>query len=476
MKIKVEKCTIFDFILFMDISLQLMLLMCGTLRITHEINFMLHMNMYIVVFLIIVVLILKGGMDDYLGILFFTFYLVFLMGQKLFVKDKNVFLTFSRTVLDVKQYFTFLTIMSFGLIITYISYRFFRHRVLRKAINNTCCIKDASPILPVVRLIFWGTMPLALYMQLKIVLVRSSISYVTGYTMNVYIPVIIKIAYYLFTSFSMIYLAMKPPKKEVISIIMVFLFINGGMQLFQGRRAFFASTLFFSIWYLIKDYYSKKISIKYILATGIGMLLLIVLFFFVEMKRDGVSGRGYDLFYIIEKFMISTGGSDSVIANTISKVDQFPKNGIWYLIDPIVNNPITIILTGKSGIGQGSDHRENFNNFPHWISYLTESSLYISGHGMGSCYLAEVYLTWGRLGVFSISIFIGYFISYMSKIRLDGFIFRNSIIFIMVQNLFTLPRSGLMGWFSDFTYLLIAFFIIYPFYNIYCKEKIMVNK
>ena len=81
MKIKVEKCTIFDFILFMDISLQLMLLMCGTLRITHEINFMLHMNMYIVVFLIIVVLILKGGMDDYLGILFFTFYLVFLMGQ-----------------------------------------------------------------------------------------------------------------------------------------------------------------------------------------------------------------------------------------------------------------------------------------------------------------------------------------------------------------------------------------------------------
>ena len=245
MKIKVEKCTIFDFILFMDISLQLMLLMCGTLRITHEINFMLHMNMYIVVFLIIVVLILKGGMDDYLGILFFTFYLVFLMGQKLFVKDKNVFLTFSRTVLDMKQYFTFLTIMSFGLIITYISYRFFRHRVLRKAINNTCCIKDASPILPVVRLIFWGTMPLALYMQLKIVLVRSSISYVTGYTMNVYIPVIIKIAYYLFTSFSMIYLAMKPPKKEVISIIMVFLFINGGMQLFQGRRAFLHQHYFF---------------------------------------------------------------------------------------------------------------------------------------------------------------------------------------------------------------------------------------
>lgn len=476
MKVRIEKYTIFDFVLFIDIAFQFMLLICGALRATNKINSILHMNMYIIAFLIIIVLVLKGGMDEYLGILFFAFYLVFLMGQKLFIKDKNVFLTFSRTVLDVNQYYTFLTIMSFGLMVTYISYRYFQYRDSRKSKKNIYSIKDTRPILPLVRLIFWGTMPLAFYMQLKIVLVRSSISYVTGYTMNVYIPATIKIAYYLFTSFSMIYLAMRPSKKEVISTLVIFLFINGGMQLFQGRRAFFASTLFFSVWYLIKYYEIKKINIRYILACGVGMLSLVILFFFVEMRRDGISGSEYGLFYIIEKFMISTGGSDSVIANTISKVDQFPKNGIWYLIDPIINNPITIILTGKSGIGQGYSYLENFNNFSHWISYLTEPSLYESGHGMGSCYLAEVYITLGGLGVFLISIIIGYFILYMSKIRLGGFIFRNSIIFIMVQNLFTLPRSGLMGWFSDFTYLLIAFFIIYPFYNIYCKEKIVVNQ
>lgn len=479
MKIRINKVSFIEIVLFSDIIVQFFLLLLGWIQISSRLNSFLHMNCYIIACLIILTLVLKGGMDEYLAILFFAFYLVFLMGQKIFEKEKNVFLTFSRTELDAKQYYIFLTILSFGLMVTYLSYAFFKRKVSikeKKVASIGRYVKDTSPILPIIRFGFFLTLPFAFYMQLKIVMVRSAISYVSGYVMNVEISPVIKIAYYLFTSFTMIYLAVKPSRKEITCILGMYLIINGGMQLFQGRRAFFASTLFFIIWYLIKYYGIKKINFKYIVAFILGIILLIVLFFTVEMQRDGVSSSGFSLIYIIKKFMISTGGSDSVIANAIDKADLFPKAGIWYVLDPIINNPITVILTGKSGITQGINYLANFNNFSHWISYFTEPSLYKSGHGMGSCYLAEIYVAFGCIGVFCVSIVIGAIISYMSKIKLKGSIFRNAIIFFMIQSLFTLPRSGLFDWVSDVTYFFVAFVLIYPFYNIYCKKWVLVEE
>lgn len=470
MKIRINRFGLVDTILLLQILVQFMMIFAGTFATYDSLNLAIFYNNYAIIALIVISLIRKGGANHFLALMFFICFFIFLMGQKIFKEEKNVFLTFARTTLDTQQFFTFTVIMALGIIVTYYSYILFFYNNKDTNSNVQVKVRNPRPILPLIRLVYFITLPAAIYMQMKIVLVRSAISYTSGYLMNVNVPTIIKVGYYIFASFTLIYLATRPSKKEVYFIISVFLIIEGGVQLVQGRRALFATTLFFVIWYLIKFYGIKKVNMKYFLYFTLGGIALVVLFFYVEMQRSGINIGKVNLLYIVERFMSSTGGSDSVIANTIDKANLFPKSGIVYLIDPIINNPIAVILTGKGGINQGIDHLNSFNSFSNWISYLTQSSLYMSGHGMGSCYLAELYLAFGCMGVFVGSIVVGFFLNYMTQINLNGSIFKTSIVFLLVKSLFTLPRSGFFSWFGDFTYLFVAFCIIYPFYNIYCKN------
>ena len=115
----------------------------------------------------------------------------------------------------------------------------------------------------------------------------------------------------------------------------------------------------------------------------------------------------------------------------------------------------------KSGVAQGEAYLDNFNTFSHWISYLTQPSLYLSGHGMGSCYLAEVYLAFGIIGVIGVAFFIGFILSKLAKFNFDNNrIFINSIYFLLIKSIFTLPRDGLFSWFSSFVYLMLVFVLL----------------
>lgn len=430
-------------------------------------NIIFYIN-YILIACVIASLVIRGRTEHFLAIIFFLCFFIFLMGQKLFMAEKNVFLTFARTELNHAEYNVFLSIIFIGIVVTYFAYLFACGNNSKR--NNIVNIKDYSSYYPIIRLFYLITLPCAVYMQLKIVIVRSALSYTDSYLTNVDVPAIIKIGYYLFSSISLLYLALKPPKKDVYFIIAVLLLIEGGVQLLQGRRALFATTLLFIVWYLLKYYKVEKINLKIVLGVILGGVLLVVLFYFVEMQRSNVETSTTQITDIIQNFMISTGGSDSVIGNTIAHSKLFPKAGFWYLVDPIVNNPVFNIISGKGGISQGNEYLESFNSFSHWISYLTESSLYYSGHGMGSCYLAEVYLAFKLPGVFVISIVIGIVIHIISKNDFENYIFLTTIEFVLVKNLFTLPRSGLFGWFGDFTYLVVTFCIVYLFHKIYSAK------
>ncbi len=473
MRTNLRKESVADILIIILSVFQIFLLMLNNFTDTGDFLFCTN---YIILALIAVSLMIRGVVQHFLALMFFLCFFLFLMGQKIFMEEKNVFRTFVRTELTHEQYSVFLTIIFFGIVVTYLSYLFAYNNSEKKRLRKSSCIEDNRSFYPIIRIFYCLTLPCAVYMQLKIVMERSVLSYTEGYLTNVYIPDLIKIGYYLFSCVSMIYLAMRPPKREVYFVIVVLLFVEGGVQLLQGRRAFFATTLLFVVWYLFKYYKIEKIHLRSILVIIFAGLLLVVLFYFVEMQRSGKSANETTLADIIRNFMISTGGSDSVIGNTIAHADLFPKSGIVYLIDPILNNPVSTIIFGKGGISQGNEYLKNFDNFAHWISFLTNSSLYYSGHGMGSSYLAEVYLAFNLPGVFVVSVLIGKAIQIMSKIRLGDNIFKTTVTFVLVRNLFTLPRSGLLSWFGDFTYVMVAFCLIYPFYKFYCKKWINVSE
>ena len=331
----------------------------------------------------------------------------------------------------------------------------------------------------IVRVGFYATLPFAFYMLLKVVLVKAAMdSYTAGYLANVDIPAIVKILNYAFTAFALLYLAYRPQTVEVYPVLASLLMIRGGIQMLQGRRALIASTLLFTVWYLLKYYRVKKIPRKVFLAliaVGAGVM---VLFTAVERLRKGETESVGGLWAVIRSFLTSTGGSDSVIANTIQRADRFPKPGVVYLFEPIVgslrDNPIVANLLGLDrGVAQGAAYVAQHDNFSHWISYLTSAELYEQGYGMGSSYLAESYLAFGLPGVGVIGLLLGRFISWLEHVKLDrNTVFRNALVFFFVERVFTLPRGGLFSWFDEWLYMLIVMAVLLPFY---CADQICLG-
>lgn len=439
--------------------LQIGAIIGNSVILSEQINRNLHLNSYVIIFLIITSLSLSGVIKHYLCIAFYVCFLIFLMGQKLFLEDYKTFLTFTATTLNVSQYLTFISVISIAEIFTFMSYKYY---IGKKRIHHNQKVNNNWRfLLPLVRILFYLTLPCALYMQLKIVIFKSAFLYTSGYLENVDVPSIIKIGNFLFSALAIIYLAMKPSRREVTIICIAFIFLGGIVQLFQGRRALFASTFLFLVWYYIKYKNITKLGGKNLIMSFLSIVGIVSLFFYIENSRDASGGEISSIFLIIQLFLISTGGSDSVLANTIVNEAAFPKSGVLYLIDPVINNPISVILLGKSGVAQGESYLDNFNTFSHWISYLTQPSLYLSGHGMGSCYLAEVYLAFGIIGVIGVAFLIGFILSNLAKFNFDNNrIFINAIYFLLIKSIFTLPRDGLFSWFPSFVYLMIVFMLL----------------
>lgn len=463
---RVNRNSILRWIAFSFILLQGVLIFSNLFIMSDTINHIMFIMNYVIGFFIIADLIVDGIAQHLLAISFFGCFMLFLMAQKPFKPDYDVFLTFAWTKLDTSQYVTFSSILFCGLAVTYLSYLFFACRVTgikkREVVNKRDYYQALRPLVLVLLIL---TFPCALYMQAKVVLVRSGMSYTSGYLVNVDVPAVVKVGYYIYSGVILVFLVLKPTKKQLWIVLGTYLLVEGGLQLLQGRRALFASTLLFSIWYLLKYYNIKKISPKLLFRIGIIAFGLVVLFFVVEQMRDE---KGFVLSSnFIERFLVSTGGSDSVIANTIARKDKFPENGFKYLLDPISNNIIGNLILRKGSVAQGLEYLELHNSFAHWLSYLTESSLYLSGHGMGSCYLAEMYLAMGMVGVFLISIVLGLVLHILDINIFHLRFYQAVLVLFFIRRVFTLPRDGLLSWIGNLIYLLCVFALLLPFYYIY---------
>ncbi|MBR1757311.1 MAG: O-antigen polysaccharide polymerase Wzy [Lachnospiraceae bacterium] len=470
MKANIRKDLITGILLLCAVITEVFLIIWNIFALSDQINYVMYVLNYIVGGLIIINLMMKGITEHFLAFAFFCTYMLFLMAQKPFEKYYNVYLTFVRVELDTRQYFCFSCILFLGLSLTYYAYCFWsqRSRCLLKT-DGELSLEDFQYLKPVLGILLSITLPCAVYMQGYIVMIRGSMEYTEGYLINVDIPAPIKVGYYVYTTVVLLYLALKPRPWQMVTVLSTYLLIEGGFQLLQGRRALFACTVLFVAWYLIKYYEINRISFKFVISLGFIFILLLALFILVEQSRDNAETRlSFDM---IRRFLISTGGSDSVIANTIFRKNDFPESGITYLLDPFVNNPLVNILLGKTSTAQGMAYLEQHHSFAHWISYMTESSLYLSGHGMGSSYLAETYLAFGIPGIVISSLLLGWVINGINRLTFTENIYRNAFIFYMVRRLFTLPRDGAFSWVDGLLYMLFSFILLYPFYARFCWQQ-----
>lgn len=477
MKLAMHKIQGIDVVILFFIVLEGLLCVENLFFPQEVVNHFLYISNYLLIILIIVKLIISGVSIHFIPLCFFMCFLVFLMGQKPFEEYYNVYLTFTRVELSVCEYAIFSALLYIGIAVTYIAYIFSINNLKKMEVKGNkfrLFCGDKEDIQFIIKALFLITLPCAIYMQFKIVLVRSALAYTSGYLVNVSIPGMVKVGYYIFSIVLLLYFALKPKTSEVIMLIVITMLLQGGIQLLQGRRALFAGTFLFLLWYLLRYYGIDKLGVKNIVKLGIMALVMIILFYIVEQNRGGSSSElSINLF---RKFFVSTGGSDSVIANTIRRCNEFPKIGVIYLLNPLMDNPIFNYIFDRSNESQTVAYLMDHDSFSHWISYLTSSELYLSGHGMGSCYLAESYLAFGLGGVLVVSIILGVILSKINYINFSDSVFKNAFIFFMVKGIFTLPRDGLFTWASDFLYLIFTYLLICFMYQVYRKYNVVLRK
>ena len=448
-------------------------------------NMCMFFNSYVLILLIALYFLVAGINLHFLCFVFFACFFIFLMGQKMFVYFEtggyDEFLTFQFLKLDPDEYFIFAQLMYGTILFVFLGYQFGR-KFFRKDTALSLQTSDAFAVAAEerrqdslfrgYRRILWVLFVIcflcAFYMQLKIVIEKSDVSYTDGYLINVDVNALIKVGNYLFPGIAFLLLASRPKRWEMFIAILLFAIVEGGLQLLIGRRAVLASVVLFVVWYLVYyfGYHEKKMPLRYLFILILFALAGMLFFWFVEQVRSD-SDESFSFFGAIRDFMVSTGGSDSVIANTIHRAEDFPKSGIVYLFNPIkealFNNVLVRklieIFTGQAipSLVQGEEYVQAHDSFSHWISYLVNSELYCNGYGMGTSFVAELYLAFCRIGVLFGSAAIGLLIFKLSKTNIRSLSVGSTALKMqLIYYLFTLPRSGLFDCATNLLYLLCA--------------------
>lgn len=329
------------------------------------------------------------------------------------------------------------------------------------------------------KILFWASFPFAIVYILEKVFFVKTYGYASYYVE--YISVLPNIFAKLFTINEIAifaFLGSEPSKEEIKWPVLAYILV-GILCLGYGQRNPIALRIctIFLIYYPLRELYTVKkgewINKKFKLLLIISIPTLILFFSFWGYYRASSSTESIGNMFT--NFFNSQGNSSRILAETISHISDFPqyKNYTFgSLIDFSTNNFIYNILFGKTMVYSGFtvEAALNGNNFGNAISYLYDSYHYLLGIGLGSCYIAELFVDYGYVGVIVINAIYAYF---MVKIPIA---YSKNIIFSVVSLLFAYkiiyaPRDSALAFIStvlSFTFIL-SVVILYLLYIILKK-------
>jgi len=313
-------------------------------------------------------------------------------------------------------------------------------------------------------LFFSISFPFFVFRQLTSFLVIFNYGYIGSHmqAINYSNPIINILASFFYMGF-FLYMSGVPSKRNSLIIFIVFVLCSG-LSLFQGSRGEFFSLLLAALWVFL---YVSNYKFGFLKALLIGFLLIFIADF-TGYIRNGVLPDHLFGFTTIFDFLYSQGVSILVPGTTIQFADHFSMvdgfHSLFSQFQLIFQN-----LIGHHGSYTIETATKSWD-LSHKLAYFLNKNLYLSGSGLGTSFLAEMYLTGGLLGVFIITFLFSisfrwfYFIALKSNLLFFVFAFTlTAILFI--------PRGSMFYFFVPLYKSLVAMLLILLFYNI--KKKIV---
>lgn len=287
--------------------------------------------------------------------------------------------------------------------------------------------------------------------SVQIAFVRSS-GYLASYTRGVEEGMLYRIASYLaaFAGTALcLFLATYPSKKSAI-IALASYELYGILTIFTGHRyTFIAISMLVAIYMFIRNRVDGGwITRKHVMVVLAALPFLVILMTAYDTIRlgEGFTFKGFGR--TILDFLDQQGGSVNMIKRIFYYKDELADmkfvsfhntRGVMF-----ENAILRKLLDVKVYNGNSIESALYGHSLAHRLSYLEYGEYYLQGHGVGSCYIAELFHDFGVIGVVVGNYIYGYVLRKISSIAFQNCI-KDGLLLALVYYLLLAPRGNFDG-------------------------------
>lgn len=161
----------------------------------------------------------------------------------------------------------------------------------------------------------------------------------------------------------------------------------------------------------------------------------------------------------IKNFFVNQSTSVNVIAYSIEEQEYLSQGKHLYAIGPVLEN----INSKLVHLGINCDISNYKTSLAKEVSIIALGEQgYASGQGVGSQYIAELYLDYGYIGLIIYSFFIGVLLILINKLMFKN-CFISTVSLILLQSILYIPRGQALQFINSivsFNYLFITIFLM----------------
>lgn len=240
------------------------------------------------------------------------------------------------------------------------------------------------------------------------------------------------------------------PSKLASWIALLCYEIYGCLTMLTGHRyAFIAISMIF-ICYIVYRHRKELhwISRGMIIGILIAVPFIIILMNMIDLARLGQIGKTNGVKDGIIRFLDAQGGSVNIINRIFYYQDQLKDMSFTSFSNTrtvLFENAIARRLFNiQVYSGNSIENAMNGHYLSHRLSYLEYGSQYLSGRGVGSCYIAELFHDFGYIGLILGNLVYGFGIRRITDLKGSHYI-RNGLLLASQYFLFLSPRGDFDG-------------------------------
>ena len=388
--------------------------------------------------------------------------LAFDLGETVFKEEINVFVNF---------------ILYIALLSVYVGYRIAFLYYYNNINGKTCFYNQNS----VKRVRCFSKYAAFIFSLFALIVVLDQIRYVLTNGYFVYyldyepsIPYVFVFLAAFFDSFVIFYLATMPPKREIKWIITIYLLVNIA-SIGMGQRGGAVLSIIFVISYFflrnsINTGEKKWIGRKGIIAIILSVPVLVSSLFLISFIRSEKDFDVNDSTNLITSFFYQQGVSVNVLGYAKMFDEILPEGKLYSagkIIDFLNHNAISQLLFDAEPVKpQTYEHAVKDHTLHATLTYYGSPSLYFSGGGYGGCYIADLWVDFGIIGVIVGSMIYGLCLGGIRRWCAQSF-WKSTVALMMYTNIIFAPRAN----FIDFIYVFVPFTSIIAFSIIFTVKN-----